>query len=150
MVQICEPAASASAEAFYLSDALWDRLNGARAQDCLPDLVSVYHRALSTGANTGQLYRHCEELGLNDSVPLDAWFRRGFAGILHGRALEKVWDKVVGGSLKILPFVAVAKAEAYKNAILACQSIQQAVACLETVSAGRSCRRGSTGRCHDR
>ena len=40
-----------------------------------------------------------EKIGLNESIPLRSWILRGFAGVLHESALEKVWDKVIGGSM---------------------------------------------------
>lgn len=48
--------------------------------------------------NTIELVSNCshmEKIGLNSDIPLQ-WFLRGFAGVLHGNALEKIWDKVGG------------------------------------------------------
>ncbi|KAK6313857.1 hypothetical protein J4Q44_G00153160 [Coregonus suidteri] len=41
-------------------------------------------------------------------LPYSLWFRRCFAGCLPESSLQRVWDKVISGSFKILVFVAVA------------------------------------------
>ena len=62
------------------------------------------------------------------------WFARGFAGVLHYSALEKIWDKVIGGSIKILAYVAIIKVELAQNSLLGCHTAQEAIRCLTKVS----------------
>ena len=47
--------------------------------------------------------------------------------------MEKIWDKVIGGSLKILVFAAVSLVETSKMALQGCQTSQEAIRCLKTV-----------------
>ena len=80
------------------------------------------------------LYSHCEKIGFNEDIPLWEWFARGFAGVLHYSALEKIWDKVIGGSIKILAYVAIIKVELAQNSLLGCHTAQEAIRCLTKVS----------------
>ena len=52
---------------------------------------------------------------------------------MNSSALEKIWDKVIGGSLKILVFAAVSLVETSKMALQGCQTSQEAIRCLKTV-----------------
>jgi hypothetical protein len=98
-------------DAYYLSDGLWSCLNERHTQEEVNDLINFYHKTLSNNRTTSKLYSHCEKIGLNEEIPLWIWFTRGFAGVLHYSALEKIWDKVIGGSIKILAYVALTKVE---------------------------------------
>ena len=64
---------------------------------------------------------------------MKSWICRGFAGILHESALEKIWDKVIGGSLKILAFVGVALVESTKMALQNYQTAQEAIRFIKQV-----------------
>ena len=64
---------------------------------------------------------------------MKSWICRGFAGILHESALEKIWDKVIGGSLKILAFVGVALVESTKIALQNYQTAQEAIRFIKQV-----------------
>ncbi|GAB6026177.1 TBC1 domain member 7 [Chamberlinius hualienensis] len=55
-----------------------------------------------------KLYKHLDQLQTLNSLPLLQWFSRCFAGTLHESSLGTIWDKVIGGSSKVLVFVAVA------------------------------------------
>ncbi len=48
-------------------------------------------------------------------------------------ALEKVWDKVVGGSLVVLVHVAIALVETSRTSLLGCQTPSEAIRCLNSV-----------------
>lgn len=96
------------------------------------DSVQAYHDILSK--EQSKLYSHLAEIGLNEDIPIKKWLCRGFAGVLHSTALEKIWDKVIGGSLKILVFVAVALIKTSKIALQGCQTSQEAIRCLINVS----------------
>ena len=79
------------------------------------------------------IFSHCENIGLNEEIPLWAWFARGFSGVLHFSALEKIWDKVLGGSIKILVYVALTKVELSQNALLGCHTAAEAIRSLSKV-----------------
>ena len=46
---------------------------------------------------------------------------------MHYSALEKIWDKVIGGSVKILAYVALTKVELAQNVILGCHTANEAI-----------------------
>lgn len=54
-----------------------------------------------------QLYCHLEKVQALDVIPFTTWYCSCFAGLLKDPALAKIWDKLVGGSCKILVFVAI-------------------------------------------
>ena len=120
-------------EVFYLAKGLADQLRGF-SDDAFNDCVKAFHDILSTDPNTTLLYSHLSKIGLMEDIPLKTWFKRGFAGVLHSSALEKLWDKVIGGSLKIMVFVALSLIESSKMALQGCQTSQEAIRCLKTVS----------------
>ena len=78
-------------------------------------------------------YTHMEKIGLNAEMPIRTWFSRGFAGVLNEVSLQRIWDKVVGGSLIILVYVAVALVETSKMALMQCQTPKEGVRCLVSV-----------------
>lgn len=53
------------------------------------------------------LYRHLDENNLLDALPLEQWFGTCFAGVLTNQSLIRIWDKICGGSRKIVVFVFV-------------------------------------------
>ncbi|GFY46651.1 TBC1 domain family member 7 [Trichonephila inaurata madagascariensis] len=54
------------------------------------------------------LYEHIKVLKAVAALPLDTWFERYFAEVLHESSLARILDKVIGGSCKILACVAAA------------------------------------------
>ena len=80
------------------------------------------------------MHSHLEKIGLNEEIPLRSWFGRGFAGVLRISALERLWDKLVCGAMKLLVYVALALVEVKKMALLGCQTAKEAIRCLTSVS----------------
>ena len=85
------------------------------------------------GGGGGGLYAHMEKIGLHAEMPIRTWFARGFAGVLNEVSLQRIWDKVVGGSLIILVYVAVALVETSKMALMQCQTPKEGIRCLVSV-----------------
>ncbi|XP_018419158.1 PREDICTED: TBC1 domain family member 7 isoform X3 [Nanorana parkeri] len=54
-----------------------------------------------------RLMAHLKVCNALEKLPYDLWFRKCFAGCLPASSLQRVWDKLVSGSCKILVFVAV-------------------------------------------
>ena len=77
---------------------------------------------------------HLEKIGLNEEIPLRLWFGRGFAGVLRISPLQRIWDKLVCGAMKLLVFVALALVEVKKMGLLGCQTAKEAIRCLTSVS----------------
>lgn len=119
-------------EVFYLCKGLTDQIRKF-SDEAFSDAIRAFHEILSKDPNTTLLYSHLSKIGLTEDIPLKTWFSRGFAGVLNSSALEKIWDKVIGGSLKILVFAAVSLVETSKMALQGCQTSQEAIRCLKTV-----------------
>lgn len=49
--------------------------------------------------------RHLEQHNLLDALPLDRWYGTCFSGVLTKLSLIRIWDKICGGSRKIVVFV---------------------------------------------
>ncbi|XP_061635422.1 TBC1 domain family member 7 isoform X2 [Phyllopteryx taeniolatus] len=64
------------------------------------------------------LLSHLKNTGALAQLPYSLWFRRCFAGCLPESSLQRVWDKVISGSCKILVFVALEILLSYKIMLL--------------------------------
>ena len=130
---------NADVEVFYLSQGLADLLQKFSSKEIITEAIQSFLNILSTNQGISNIYPHLDKIGLNqDTEPFRTWFCRGFAGVLNTPAIEKIWDKLIGGSLKILVFAAVALVESCKMALLTCQTSQEAIRCLTAVS-NQSC-----------
>lgn len=50
-------------------------------------------------------FSHLESNNILNSLPLEKWYSLCFAGVLTKPALIRIWDKICGGSRKIVVFV---------------------------------------------
>uniref|UniRef100_A0A0K2TDW8 TBC1 domain family member 7 n=2 Tax=Lepeophtheirus salmonis TaxID=72036 RepID=A0A0K2TDW8_LEPSM len=101
MVKITDSAEVAS---FYLSQELHKFLHS-HPKRIMDDLEKSFIKKLSN--IHPKLYSYCEKIDLLNNLPIRVWISRAFAGVIHENVLVKVWDKVIGGSMKILVFVAI-------------------------------------------
>eukprot|EP00095_Tigriopus_kingsejongensis_P008737 maker-scaffold2706_size13069-snap-gene-0.6 protein:Tk08737 transcript:maker-scaffold2706_size13069-snap-gene-0.6-mRNA-1 annotation:"hypothetical protein DAPPUDRAFT_212402" len=120
-------------EIFWIAKGLTDNLHDL-SQEVMSELVQVFHKKLANHSSTCKLYSHLEKIGLTEEIPLERWIRRGFAGILHESALERIWDKVIGGAYLVLVYVAFQLVETSKFALLGCQTFKEAIRCLTSQS----------------
>ena len=126
-------------EVFYLSQGLADLLKEKHAEGLLDDYIKILKNLLSGDQGTSSLFVHLDKIGFLDILVSDknchltTWFCRGFAGIIAPSALEKIWDKLIAGSTRILIFMAFSLIESSKMALQACQTSEEAVRCLLTV-----------------
>ncbi|KAL7888726.1 hypothetical protein AOLI_G00037000 [Acnodon oligacanthus] len=80
--------------------------------DSIPHLPKSLEHFLSQ--EDSRLLAHMKATGSLVMLPYSLWFRRCFAGCLPESSLQRVWDKVISGSCKILVFVAVEILLSYK------------------------------------
>ena len=126
---------NADVEVFYLSQGLADLLKKFSSKEIITEAIQSFLNILSTNQGIANIYPHLDKIGFSqDTEPFRTWFCRGFAGVLNTPTIEKIWDKVIGGSLKILVFAAVALVESCKMALLTCQTSQEAIRYLTAVS----------------
>ncbi|KAG8571799.1 hypothetical protein GDO81_011786 [Engystomops pustulosus] len=67
----------------------------------------------------GRLVSHLKACSALEKLPYDLWFRKCFAGCLPPSTLQRIWDKLVSGSCKILLFVAVEILLTFKMKVMA-------------------------------
>ncbi|XP_026844095.1 TBC1 domain family member 7 [Drosophila persimilis] len=81
------------------------------------------------------LFNRLEQLGLFDStsVLLDNWLITCFAGVICETVLVKIWDKVCGGSRKIVVFLFVELVKDIRYLILKQSSLAEVKRLIETV-----------------
>lgn len=72
------------------------------------------------------LYDHLVHVDALRSLPVRSWHHRCFAGTLHDKSLEKIWDKAIGGSTKILSYVAIAILVCCRRPLLGCRTSSEA------------------------
>ncbi|XP_047231637.1 TBC1 domain family member 7 isoform X1 [Girardinichthys multiradiatus] len=80
--------------------------------DSLPHLPKSLEHYLSL--EEPRLLNHLRSIGALPQLPYSLWFKRCFAGCLPESSLQRVWDKVISGSCKILVFVALEILLSYK------------------------------------
>uniref|UniRef100_A0A2H6NG98 TBC1 domain family member 7 n=1 Tax=Micrurus carvalhoi TaxID=3147026 RepID=A0A2H6NG98_9SAUR len=74
--------------------------------------------------------KSCSAMG---QLPYNLWFRKCFAGCLPESSLQRVWDKVISGSCKILVFVAVEILLTFKMKLMALTSAEKIEQFLENI-----------------
>lgn len=80
-----------------------------------------------------RLLSHLKTCSAVSKLPYDLWFKRCFAGCLPESSLQRVWDKVVSGSCKILVFVAVEILLTFKIKVMALNSAEKITKFLENI-----------------
>uniref|UniRef100_A0A3B1IRC4 TBC1 domain family member 7 n=1 Tax=Astyanax mexicanus TaxID=7994 RepID=A0A3B1IRC4_ASTMX len=80
--------------------------------DSIPHLPKSLEHFLSQ--EDSRLLAHLKTSGSLVLLPYSLWFRRCFAGSLPESSLQRVWDKVISGSCKILVFIALEILLSYK------------------------------------
>ncbi|TRY75284.1 hypothetical protein TCAL_00688 [Tigriopus californicus] len=120
-------------EVFWIAKGLTQQLE-TLSQETMSELNHSFLTKLGNSSTTSKLFGHLEKIGLIEELPFETWVRRGFAGVLHEAALEKVWDKVIGGSFVILIYLAIQLIETTKTALFGCQTPKEAIRCLTSTS----------------
>ncbi|XP_054577439.1 TBC1 domain family member 7 isoform X3 [Eptesicus fuscus] len=80
-----------------------------------------------------RLLSHLKMCSAVSRLPYDLWFQRCFAGCLPESSLQRVWDKVVSGSCKILVFVAVEILLTFKLKVMALNNSEKITKFLENI-----------------
>uniref|UniRef100_UPI00358FDE83 TBC1 domain family member 7 isoform X2 n=1 Tax=Myxine glutinosa TaxID=7769 RepID=UPI00358FDE83 len=107
--------AESELDAYWLSRCFVLQFNSKHA-DSLPHLPKSLEHYLAL--EELRLLQHLKVCGALVRLPYSRWFRRCFAGSLPNSSLERVWDKVISGSCKLLVFVALAILISFKMTIM--------------------------------
>lgn len=72
------------------------------------------------------LYNHLEKYEILNNLPLEKWYTSCFAGVIREPScLVRVWDKICGGSRKIVVFVLIVILKTMKMSIMRSTTVQQ-------------------------
>ncbi|XP_029684500.1 TBC1 domain family member 7 isoform X2 [Takifugu rubripes] len=88
----------------------------AKFGDSFPHLPKSLEHYLSQ--EDPRLLSHLRAIGALPRLPYALWFRRCYAGCLPESSLQRVWDKVISGSCKVLVFVALEILLSYKIVLM--------------------------------
>lgn len=80
------------------------------------------------------LYIHLKSCDILPVLPLEKWYGSFFAGVLPELAIIRIWDKICGGSIKIVIFVLIEILRTLRRRVLRCVDLKSLLECIETVS----------------
>jgi len=90
--------------------------NMVKIQSDIPKLLECTQTLLEK--EDPEFYRVLVQNGILENLPINQWFNCCFAGIFNENCIVRIWDKVCGGSYKILAFLVVALLNTLKHRIL--------------------------------
>ena len=94
-------------------------------------LIDLTHTLLEKEDNV--LATHLKNIKVWNELPLDKWYGFCFAKILPEPALIRIWDKICGGSIKILVFVMIFILTTLRRNILRANDLKSLMDCLDSV-----------------
>lgn len=119
-----------SVDCYWITRCFVKQLNS-KFRDSLPQLPKAFEQYLNL--EDSRLLSHLKTCSAVSKLPYDLWFKRCFAGCLPESSLQRVWDKVVSGSCKILVFVAVEILLTFKMKVMALSSAEKITKFLENI-----------------
>ncbi|XP_025902796.1 TBC1 domain family member 7 [Nothoprocta perdicaria] len=117
-------------ECYWLVSCFVNQLNS-KHKDSLQQLPKILEQYLNVEDN--RLLMHLKACSAMSKLPYHLWFKKCFAGCLPESSLQRVWDKVISGSCKILVFVAVEILLTFKMKILALTTAEKIAQFLENI-----------------
>nr|XP_038951799.1 TBC1 domain family member 7 isoform X5 [Rattus norvegicus] len=119
-----------SVDCYWITRCFVKQFNN-KYRDALPQLPRAFEQYLNL--EDSRLLSHLKTCSAVSKLPYDLWFKRCFAGCLPESSLQRVWDKVVSGSCKILVFVAVEILLTFKIKVMALNSAEKITKFLENI-----------------
>ncbi|XP_050170298.1 TBC1 domain family member 7 isoform X1 [Myiozetetes cayanensis] len=117
-------------ECYWLVSCFVNQLNS-KHKDSLQQLPKILEQYLNIEDN--RLLMHLKACAAMSKLPYDLWFKKCFAGCLPESSLQRVWDKVISGSCKILVFVALEILLTFKMKIIALNTAEKITQFLENI-----------------
>lgn len=113
-------------DAYWLSKQFYKQLENSRLQ------LSVLHEKTDCylKKEVPTLYAHLKQIDAIQALPLEEWFFSCFAVVLPEGVIERIWDIIIGGSCKILVYVAVAFLAVMERHLLRVTDAAEAVECV--------------------
>ncbi|XP_008569257.1 PREDICTED: TBC1 domain family member 7 [Galeopterus variegatus] len=119
-----------SVDCYWIIRCFVNQLNN-KYRDSLPQLPKAFEQYLNL--EDSRLLSHLKLCSAVSKLPYDVWFKKCFAGCLPESSLQRIWDKVVSGSCKILVFVAVEILLTFKIKVMALNSAEKITKFLENI-----------------
>ncbi|XP_055630478.1 TBC1 domain family member 7 isoform X2 [Toxorhynchites rutilus septentrionalis] len=94
----------------------------------LTDLTSTILEKEDNG-----IFIHLKSCDILHSLPLSKWYGSFFAGVLSEPALIRIWDKICGGSIKIVIFVLIEILRTLRRRILRCMDLKSLLECIDSI-----------------
>ncbi|XP_039766376.1 TBC1 domain family member 7 isoform X2 [Ornithorhynchus anatinus] len=117
-------------DCYWLIRCFVNQLNN-KYRDTLPHLPKAFEQYLNL--EDSRLLSHLKSCSVVTKLPYDLWFQKCFAGCLPETSLQRIWDKVVSGSCKILVFVAVEILLTFKIKVMALNNAEKITEFLENI-----------------
>lgn len=89
---------------FWIARKFYDNI--IKIKNDIPKLMECTYSLLEK--EDYEFYKVLMQNGIIENLPLAKWFDCAFAGIFNENCIVKIWDKVCGGSYKILAFLVTA------------------------------------------
>ncbi|XP_059736366.1 TBC1 domain family member 7 isoform X2 [Bos taurus] len=119
-----------SVDCYWIMRCFVNQLNS-KYRDTLPQLPKAFEQYLNL--EDSRLLSHLKACCAVSTLPYELWFKKCFAGCLPESSLQRIWDKVVSGSCKILVFVAVEILLTFKIKVMALNSAEKITKFLENL-----------------
>ncbi|KAM8790804.1 TBC1 domain family member 7 isoform 1-T1 [Rhynchonycteris naso] len=119
-----------SVDCYWLTRCFVNQLN-CKYRDSLRQLPRAFEQYLLL--EDSRLLSHLKMCSAVSKLPYGLWFKRCFAGCLPESSLQRVWDKVISGSCKILVFVAVEILLTFKIKVMALNNSEKITKFLENI-----------------
>ena len=100
MVQSLEQLVSSEEEVYWVASGLASALRTG-----LQDTRSMFECLANLLGEEASLLSHLETIGAVRCAGYESLWERAFAGVFQPSLLARLWDKVIGGSIKILVYV---------------------------------------------
>ncbi|KAK8770060.1 TBC1 domain family member 7-like [Amblyomma americanum] len=116
-------------EAYWLTRNFWQHL-----QKLAIDATAMGRQVEDTlEKEDHELFQQLLRVKAFPVLPLETWFQRCFAEVLDEDALVRIWDKVIGGSAKILPHVAALLLMSLRSTLLSVTALADVLTLLDRV-----------------
>ncbi|XP_063707131.1 TBC1 domain family member 7 [Culicoides brevitarsis] len=114
-------------ESYFLTKGFYELTKAITSE--LPALINLTQITLEKEDN--ETYKHICAIGANNRLPYETWYQSCFSGVISERALARIWDRICGGSIKIVVFVLVIILITYKRSVLQMKEVQEVVRMVE-------------------
>jgi len=97
----------------------------------LPKLIDLTQITLEKEDN--EIYRHLLQINALDRLPYEQWYTSCFASVMSNSSLIRIWDKIVGGSIKIVVFVFIIILITFKRNVVRMKETGEVIKLVESL-----------------